>query len=178
MKKSTQKNPFSLDVVSIRLVKDSALFSDKPFEDAKAVVEALKDVLSEMDREVFCVINLRSDGCPINVNFASMGTLNASLVCPRELFKTSILSNAANMIVVHNHPSGRVQPSREDLRITENLAQLCEKMGIPLLDHIVTGSGGEYFSFHEKGLLSASKLDLYEARKQTAVIAADTGKSR
>lgn len=85
---------------------------------------------------------------------ASVGSLNQSLVSPREIFKTSILSNAANMLLIHNHPSGSLNPSKDDIEITDRLIQLTDLMGIPLLDHIIVGGNNiEYFSMREKGLM-------------------------
>lgn len=106
-----KQEPFQLDVVSIRLVKNAPLFSDRKITGPKDAVSLVGEMLCEMDREVVCVINLKSDGTPINCNFASMGAINQAVAEPRELFKSAILSNAAKMILVHNHPSGRLEPS-------------------------------------------------------------------
>lgn len=147
-----EKNKF--DVVSVRLVKDAPILSNHPIHTPQDAIKVLGEILCEWDREVFCVINLKADGTPINCHFASMGAINASIACPRELFKSSILSNAANMILVHNHPSGRLIPSKDDVVTTERMIKLCEIMGIPLLDHVIVGGDNkEYFSFNEKKLL-------------------------
>lgn len=107
-----KQEPFQLDVVSIRLVRNAPLFSDRKITGPKDAVSLVGEMLCEMDREVVCVINLKSDGTPINCNFASMGAINQAVAEPRELFKSAILSNAAKMILVHNHPSGRLEPSK------------------------------------------------------------------
>lgn len=109
---------YSLDVVSIRLVKDAPIMSDHRLAGAEDVATLMGGVLRDLDREVVCVINMKADGTPINCNFAGMGTVNRSLACPRELFKSSILSNAAMMMLVHNHPSGNLSPSKEDINLT------------------------------------------------------------
>ena len=96
-----KEQPFKLERVSIRLVKDAPLYSDKPMNNPKQVVEALGKELCEMDREVMCVINMKTNSVPINLSIVSMGTLNASLVSPRELFKSSILSNAASILLLY-----------------------------------------------------------------------------
>lgn len=98
-----KQEPFQLDVVSIRLVKNAPLFSDKKITSPEKAVSLMGELLCEMDREVMCVINLKADGTPINCNFASMGAINYTVTEPRELFKSSILSNAAAMIMLHNH---------------------------------------------------------------------------
>lgn len=94
---------FQLDVVSVRLVRNAPIFSDKKITTPEDAVSLLGELLCEMDREVLCVINLKSDGTPINCNFASMGAINQAIAEPRELFKSAILSNAATMILLHNH---------------------------------------------------------------------------
>ena len=84
-----------LDVVSIRLVKDAPIMSDKPIGNPIAAVELLGKQLCDMDREVLCVINLKANGVPINCNFVSMGAVDQTVAHPRELFKSAILSNAS-----------------------------------------------------------------------------------
>ena len=144
-----------LEIVAIRMIKDNPLFSDKPVDSPKAAVELLGEYLCELDREVVCVINLRSDGMPINCNFVSVGALNECMAHPREIFKTSILSNAASMLLVHNHPSGNLKPSTTDTELTDKMLRLCEMMSIPLLDHIIVGGDNtSYFSFREKDILN------------------------
>lgn len=141
---------FKLDVVSVRLVKDAVLYSDKRINCPEDAIELLYPIMQEFDREVVCVINLNSANKPINVNFASIGALNYAIVNPRELFKTSILSNASSMILVHNHPSGSLTPSKEDIQTTDRMAHLCKLMDIRLTDHIIIGDSNHYFSFRAK----------------------------
>lgn len=153
---------FKLDVVSIRLVKDAPVFSKTKITTPEAAVEALGDVLSGLDREVVAVINLKSDGTPINVHFASVGTINAALAEPRELLKSSILSNAANAIIVHNHPSGCLKPSKTDISLTHRLVEVFSLMGIPLLDHVIVGGDNKsFYSMHEKGRVVFDKSVAY-----------------
>lgn len=149
------RETFQLDVVSVRLVKNAPLFSDKKITSPEAAVSLVGEMLCEMDREVICVINMRLDGTPINCNIVSMGAINQTIAEPRELFKSAILSNAAQMIVVHNHPSGTLQPSKEDTMMTDRLLKLSGLLGIPLADHVIVGGdNSRYFSFKEKGILS------------------------
>ncbi len=144
-----------LEVVSVRLVKDAPLLSEHKIQNPEDAISALGGLLCELYREVVCVINLKSDGTPLNCHFASMGAVNYSVICPREIFKSSILSNAANMILIHNHPSGSLNPSKEDTALTDSMIKLCNMMGIPLLDHVIVGGNNrEYFSFREKKLLN------------------------
>ena len=85
------------------------------------------------------------------MNIVSVGTINSALVNPREIFKSSILSNACAIIAVHNHPSGNIMPSREDVNITKRLKMSGAILGIDLLDHIIIGgTSGEMYSFKSK----------------------------
>ena len=145
---------FKLNVVSVRLVKEAPILSDIKISNPEAAVQVLGKYLCEMDREVLCVVNLKSDNTPINCTMASMGSLNQSIVSPREIFKASILSNAAHMLLIHNHPSGSLKPSKEDIEITDRLIKLTDLMEIPLLDHIIVGGDeAQYFSMREKGIM-------------------------
>lgn len=149
-----RRNAFKLDVVSVRLVRDAPIYSEMAIEKPEEAVSLIGETLCGMDREIVCVLNIGSDGRPINCNFASMGALNYSTAHPRELLKASILSNAVSMLLVHNHPSQSLSPSKEDVRVTDRMQKLCHLVGIPLLDHIIVGSDNrEYFSFKEKGIM-------------------------
>lgn len=151
-------NPYKFDVVSIRLVKDAPLYSGHPIKKPLDAVTLVGEQLCEMDREVLCVINLCSDGKPINCSYVSVGTVNESMAHPREIFKSSILSNAASMIIVHNHPSGNLNPSKNDTMITDRMIKMCTYMGIPLEDHIIVGGdNASYFSFKEKNIMPTPK---------------------
>lgn len=153
-----ERNPFKLDVVSIRLVKDTPLCSGYPINTPEDAVLLIGEKLCEMDREVVCVINMRADNRPINCMFVSIGTVNSALVHPRELFKSAILSNAAKLLIVHNHPSGNLIPSKEDSILTDRMTKLCMYMEMPLIDHIIVGGDNtEFFSFKEKGILPNPK---------------------
>ncbi|MCM1160713.1 MAG: JAB domain-containing protein [Roseburia sp.] len=148
------KNEFTLDRVSVRLVKDAPIYSESKICSPQQAVNLVGGLLCEMDREFTCIINVKSNGIPINCSFTSVGTLNASLASPRELLKASILSNAAGVILLHNHPSGDCSPSKEDVMLTDRMQKVCGLMDIPLQDHLIVGiNNREYFSFKEKGML-------------------------
>ncbi len=93
------RDAFKLDVVSIRLVRDAPIYSDQKLNSPQAAVHLVGEVLCDMDRELVCVINLKADGTPINCSFVSAGTLDYSVVNPRDMLKASILSNAARLII-------------------------------------------------------------------------------
>ena len=147
-------NEFYLDVVSVRLVNECPVLSRDKVSDPESAIKAVGDIFRDLDREVVGVINLKSDGTPINLHVASIGSINASIVEPREMLKASILSNAAKLVMVHNHPSGDVTPSKEDIRVTDRMARVCDLVGIELLDHVIVGADNRsYFSFREKGMV-------------------------
>ncbi len=140
---------YEFENVSIRMVKESPILSDKPVNSPGRAVEVLHDLMSEMDRELLIVVNLKTDMTPINMNIASMGTINSSLASPRELLKSSILSNAACVMLFHNHPSGNLTPSQADLNLTDKLIKTFGMMDIPILDHIILGPKRQYYSMKE-----------------------------
>ena len=151
-----------LENVAIRMVKAPPLYSSEPLKTPMDVVWVLGKELEAYDREVLCVVNLRSDLAPINMNIVSMGSLNASIMTAREVFKSSILSNAGFIMMVHNHPSGNLMPSRNDMAVTKKIEKAAELMDIPLVDHIILGRCGEYFSFRSNGLMEADKEKLVQ----------------
>lgn len=154
----TEKN--SLSVVSIRMVHDAPLFSEHEIITPEDAIDVVGEYLCDMDREIVAVINLKADCTPINVNFASIGTINSSIINPGEIFKTAILSNAAIIIIIHNHPSGNLTPSLQDIKMTDKMIQCCELMEIPLLDHIIVGGDNEkYFSFRNNGLMDSPNME-------------------
>ena len=162
-----RKNDFKLNMVSVRLVKDAPVYSEHRLESPEAAVNVIGDLLCEMDREVLCVINLKSDNTPINCNIVSIGAINQTLAHPREMLKSSILSNAAYMILMHCHPSGSLEPSKEDTMLTDRMIKICNLVGIPLLDHIiVAGDNKKYFSFKERGIL-INKTEFYNTDYHT-----------
>ena len=149
---------FKLDVVCVKLVKNSPILSDRKIDSPEAVLELINELLKDIDREILFVINLKADGTPINFHVVSVGSLDASIASPRELLKASILSNAAKMIIGHTHPSGSLVPSQYDIQVTDRMSQLCNLVGIPLLDHVIFGGDDRrYFSFKEKGLVDFQK---------------------
>lgn len=149
-----KENDFALEVVSVRLVRDAPILSEAEINSPEDAVRLVGEQLCGMDREVVCVINLKADNTPINCHFASVGALNYSMAHPRELLKAGILSNAAGMILAHNHTSGKLLPSEDDVRLTEKMQQVCGLVGIPLVDHVIVGGdNSRYFSFREKGLV-------------------------
>jgi DNA repair protein RadC len=139
---------FHLDQVGIRLVKERTYYSDEPIDSPDKAVKLLANELKDYDREVVAVINMSEQCIPLNINIVSVGSINRSIITPREMLKTSILCNAAKVIMVHNHPSGDITPSRPDIQITDRMNRIYSLMGITLEDHIIIGSDDKYYSFH------------------------------
>ena len=102
--------------------------------------------------EVFILITLNTKNIVTGYFEVHRGTINSSLVHPREVFKRALLNNASNIMVAHNHPSGDPNPSKEDIQITERLKEAGNLLGINLLDHIIVGED-KYISLKEKGVL-------------------------
>jgi DNA repair protein RadC len=141
-------------VYRVTLVKESAVQTERPqFRRSADVSTLLQTILAGADREHFVVILLDRKNRLIGINTASIGSLSASVVHPREVFKPAILSNAAAIVCAHNHPSGDPQPSQEDRVLTARLVEAGKVLGIQVLDHIIVGEG-RYLSFADEGLLS------------------------
>jgi len=107
--------------------------------------------LMKETKEMFLTLHLDGKNRIIAMDLVSVGSLNQSIVHPREVFKTALLSNAASVILIHQHPTGDPTPSSEDLAITRRLKEAGELMGINILDHIIIGE--TYLSFVERGIL-------------------------
>ena len=101
-------------------------------------------------QEELMVILLNTKNIVIDYKFVFKGSLNHSIVHPREIFKEAIYSSANAIIIIHNHPSGDVTPSEEDKKITEKIVLCGEMLNMPLLDHIIFGNNA-YYSFLEEG---------------------------
>ena len=97
---------YGLDQVSVHLVKEQPLLTNEGITNPESAVRILADAFRDYDREVVGVVHLRNDNVPINMTIASIGTLNSSLAHPREIMKAAFLSNAASILLFHNHPSG------------------------------------------------------------------------
>lgn len=136
--------------VRLKLTDKAGVFSMERIDTPEKAVSVLASVLAELDREEVCVVNLDGKGRPINFNVVSIGSVNASLVTGRELYKTAILSNAAGMIMLHNHPSSDLQMSKMDRDVTEKMMYASLLLDIAFYDHIIVAGGtGETFSMRE-----------------------------
>ena len=136
--------------VRLKLTDKESVFSREVIDTPEKAVSVLAPVLAELDREEVCVVNLDGKGHPINFSVVSIGSVNSSLITGRELYKSAILSNAAAIIMIHNHPSSDLQMSRLDLDVTEKMMYAGVLLDIDFYDHVlVAGSTGEMFSMRE-----------------------------
>ena len=118
----------------------------------QSVVKAIRASIKDKAKEHFKLILLDTRNKIIGISTISIGTLNASLVHPREIFKEAIIHNSASVVLAHNHPSGDPEPSDEDLTITKRLVKSGKILGIEVIDHIIIGKTG-FSSFKERGLI-------------------------
>lgn len=151
MKKKTDKTIY-VSHIKMTMVKEKEFpYSTEELSGAEKAAAFAKTVLSGTDRECLLVISMNPANRPTAVEIVSVGTVNATLAEPREIFKHAILANASGIVMVHNHMSGRCIPGEDDIRITKRIEEAGILLGIPLLDHIIIGD--EYFSFQEDGRL-------------------------
>jgi DNA repair protein RadC len=118
----------------------------------QAVTKYLREKIGREKKEHFAILLLDSRNNLIKMSDISVGTLNANLVHPREIFAEALRQNAASIILVHNHPSGDPEPSEDDLEITKRITEAGKIMGVEILDHIVI-TKNKVFSFKEKKLI-------------------------
>ena len=118
----------------------------------ESVVKAIRASIKDKAKEHFKLILLNPRNKIIGISTISIGTLNASLVHPREVFKDAIVHTAASVVLAHNHPSGDPEPSEDDLKITKKLVESGKILGIEVLDHIIITKNG-FKSFKEEGLI-------------------------
>ncbi|MEK6855938.1 MAG: DNA repair protein RadC [Nanoarchaeota archaeon] len=123
--------------------------SSKSFvSSAKAVFEIMHEKLKDEKQENFVVIHLNNRNYFIKEELITKGILDASIIDPREVFKSAIRNSASRVILVHNHPSGNPLPSKEDLEVTKKLIEAGDLLGIKVLDHVIIGKE-EYWSWKE-----------------------------
>lgn len=131
-----------------------------PVVDKRVIIRSPQDVyglmrpyMEYLQTEHFCIVGLSTKNHVLFQETISQGTLNASLIHPREVFKPLIKRACASVLLVHNHPSSDPTPSKEDIELTKKLVEAGELLGIQVLDHVVVGGNGQYVSFKEKGLI-------------------------
>jgi DNA repair protein RadC len=120
-----------------RLEAFSEQFSKEKIKTPEDVIRSVKNKLKGKKKEHFLVLSLDTRNHPIDTQIISIGSLDSSIVHPREVFKEAISASAASVIFIHNHPSGDPEPSEDDIRLTKRLIEVGEILGIEVLDHII-----------------------------------------
>jgi len=126
--------------------------NDIKVTNSKIIYEYFKNVIGEKSQEYFYCVYLDNSKKVIKNKLLFMGTLNYSTVHPREIFKEAYLANATSIICIHNHPTGNVTPSKNDIELTNNLIKVGNLLGISITDHIIIGKNN-YYSFFENNLI-------------------------
>jgi len=142
----------TLELVRVGLVRDDKAQDQKPITSPAEALEHLTEI-AQSDREQFVSIHLDTRHNPLGMEVVSVGSLSASIVHPREVFKAAILNNASSMLLAHNHPSGDPTPSRDDIEITKRLIRAGELMGIDILDHLIVAPVTKWLSMRELGVI-------------------------
>lgn len=152
MKNQSSSNRYELKQVDIRLVlkEGTSLYSTREMNGPTAAVDVMKEAMKDLDREMVCVVNLDQRMRPINYHVVSIGGISESIVPIQNVYKSGILSNAAAIIMLHNHPSGEITPSSQDQIMTKRIVEAGKLMNIPIMDHVIIGGGdGAMYSFRE-----------------------------
>lgn len=146
-----------LEIVRIKQVvkKRTASYLLKTIRSPQDAADIVMKEIGDDDREILLVLVLNTKAEVIAIHRCHVGSLNSSIVHPREVMKAAILNNGSSIIISHNHPSGNPKESPEDIAVTNRLIEAGNIMGIELLDHIIVGDTQtqQFVSFKEKGLM-------------------------
>ena len=142
----------------LQLVREGSFpYADNIIREPEDAAKIMQSHYDGSDREIFSFIALNIKHKVIGIHDVSVGSLTASIVHPREVFKAALVLNSAAILLSHCHPSGDTCPSREDINITRQLMEAGKLLDIPVLDHIITGTDKEYHrtycSMKEEGLM-------------------------
>ena len=144
---------YRLREVRVHLTKGQSLYSDQPVDTPQSAFEVMRREMALYDREYLCIVNVNAKLKPINFNVVSVGGIDQSAVAIPNVLKSSLLSNAAGFLLLHNHPSGDPTPSSVDIESTKRVIEAGKLMGVQCLDHIIVGADkGRYFSMREANL--------------------------
>lgn len=141
----------NLNLITLKVCKEKSIpYSNIQINHPTKAIHIIKEFISYADREIFRVLMLNNVKEVNAIEIVSIGTLNTTIVSPREIFKGAILSNADSIIIFHTHPSGNVQPSQADIDVTTMINEVALIIGINLIDHIIVGDD-KYYSFATEG---------------------------
>lgn len=143
----------SIRRVRLRQVKDGSVsFASERVNKPREVYDAVLPYYRGADREILSALCVDAQNKPTCFHVASIGALNTTRTRPAEILKVALLSNSQGVILIHNHPSGELEPSPEDQEFTHGMKRACEALGLDLYDHLVVTDDG-FTSFRERGLL-------------------------
>jgi DNA repair protein RadC len=131
---------------------ESSTIRGKRIRESNDAAAIMRETL-DADRERLVCLHLDANLSIIGFEIVSIGTLSATLINPREIFKAAILMNSNKIMLLHNHPSGDCSPSAEDIEVTRKVKEGGDLLGIELLDHVILGAGESFMSFADKGML-------------------------
>ena len=144
-------NNKKINIISLKVCKEKSVeYSFERIIKPKDILKLVKTAVGDTDREYFMVINLNNQNLPNSSEITSIGSLTETMVSPREVFKSAIVSNSARIILCHTHPSGSTSPSDADIKITNALVKIGKFLDIPVIDHLIVG-GDSVYSLMENG---------------------------
>ncbi|MGG2083010.1 JAB domain-containing protein [Lysinibacillus pakistanensis] len=153
MESNSSKHAKRVQIVQVKLVREkSMLYKERKIRSPHDAYILMQELIGDADREHFVVLCLDTKNQPTCIQVVHIGSLNASIVHPREVLKSALLSNTASILVGHNHPSDNPTPSQEDIEVTERLKEAGKILGIDLLDHLIICSDS-FISLKEKGYI-------------------------
>jgi DNA repair protein RadC len=156
-----------IDIVKIQMVKDGTIeYAKKQISRPQDLAELGHKFLKNADREMFILACLNTKNFINCIHLVGIGTLDRALISARDVVKTALLSNSASVAFIHNHCSGDVEPSPEDINLTKTLATCGDLFDIRVLDHVIVGDDGKYESFMERGLIKTNPFPTCQIREK------------
>lgn len=141
-----------IPIIHLQIVKDTEIiYGRMKMENPRDAAALIKRFIGDIDRECLVVCAADTKMKPAYIQLIAMGAINYCPVSIPDIFKAALLSNAANIMLFHNHPSGDATPSDEDIRLTERVLESGKLLGIQLVDHIILGENNHFYSLRESG---------------------------
>ncbi len=159
-----------MEFVHVELKRDTWVRPEINIRTPDDAVDTVQKLIADMDREMVICIYMATSGRVISASVCAIGTIDGAMVSPAEIMRTALMTGCRSLILTHNHPSGEIKPSTEDIAITKRLCEAGRLIGIQVLDHIIIGSG-------TKHSIKESYPDVFETRSSWDVVATTEGKS-
>lgn len=142
-----------VDLITLKVFREKSIkYGDRQVTNPQQASQLVRDFIGNTDREYFVVMNLNTRNEPCSIEIVSIGSLNHTIVHPREIFKSAILTNADKIMLFHTHPCNSLEPSNSDIVTNQYLIKASKIIQIPILDHIIVAESG-FFSFRNGGLM-------------------------